>query len=128
VVPGVLFSSQGLKDFPNPSFRDIPQWWSVNTWTILASPHPRFPVVKARKPSKKGSKGLGIFKRFRREQPSVITIVSGLPRSGTSMMMKVLQAGGLEVFTDNLRVADEDNPKGYYELEQVKALKDGNDS
>lgn len=71
---------------------------------------------------------MGIFKRFRREQPSVITIVSGLPRSGTSMMMKVLQAGGLEVFTDNLRVADEDNPKGYYELEQVKALKDGDDS
>ena len=44
------------------------------------------------------------------------------------MMMKVLQAGGLEVFTDNLRVADEDNPKGYFELEQVKALKDGDDA
>ena len=58
----------------------------------------------------------------------MITIVSGLPRSGTSMMMKVLEAGGMEVFTDNLRVADEDNPKGYYELEQVKALKDGDDS
>ena len=41
------------------------------------------------------------------------------------MMMKILEAGGLEVFTDNLREADEDNPKGYYELEQVKALKDG---
>jgi len=71
---------------------------------------------------------LGIFKRFRREQPAVITIVSGLPRSGTSMMMKVLEAGGLEVFTDNQRVPDEDNPKGYFELEQVKALKDGDDS
>jgi hypothetical protein len=70
---------------------------------------------------------LGIFKRFQKPQP-VITIVSGLPRSGTSMMMKILEAGGLEVFTDNLRVADEDNPKGYYELEQVKALKDGDDS
>lgn len=43
-------------------------------------------------------------------------------------MMKILEAGGLEVYTDNLRVADEDNPKGYYELEQVKALKDGDDS
>jgi len=58
----------------------------------------------------------------------MITIVSGLPRSGTSMMMKVLEAGGLQIFTDNLRLADEDNPKGYHELEQVKALKDGDDS
>lgn len=44
------------------------------------------------------------------------------------MMMKILEAGGLQVFTDNQRIADEDNPKGYYELEQVKALKDGDDS
>jgi hypothetical protein len=72
---------------------------------------------------------LGIFNPFKKRQaPAVITIVSGLPRSGTSMMMKILEAGGLEIFTDNLRVADEDNPKGYYELEQVKALKDGDDS
>jgi hypothetical protein len=70
---------------------------------------------------------LGIFKRFQRQSPE-ITIVSGLPRSGTSMMMKILEAGGLQVFTDNLRLADEDNPKGYYELEQVKALKDGDDA
>jgi len=70
---------------------------------------------------------LGIFKRFQRG-PAVITIVSGLPRSGTSMMMKILEAGGLEIFTDNQRLADEDNPKGYYELEQVKALKDGDDA
>ena len=41
------------------------------------------------------------------------------------MMMKVLEACGMEIFTDNLRTADEDNPKGYYELEEVKALKDG---
>lgn len=68
---------------------------------------------------------MGIFKRFQRQAPATITIVSGLPRSGTSMMMKILEAGGLPIFTDNLRTADEDNPKGYYELEQVKALKDG---
>jgi hypothetical protein len=69
---------------------------------------------------------LGIFSPFRkRKSLPAITIVSGLPRSGTSMMMKVLEAGGMEVFTDNLRTADEDNPKGYYELEDVKALKDG---
>ena len=70
---------------------------------------------------------MGIFKRFQKPQ-SVITIVSGLPRSGTSMMMKILEAGGMQIFTDNQRLPDEDNPKGYYELEQVKALKDGNDA
>jgi LPS sulfotransferase NodH len=54
-----------------------------------------------------------------------IVIVSGLPRSGTSMMMKMLQATGIEPLTDNQRQADEDNPKGYYEYERVKKLKDG---
>jgi hypothetical protein len=51
-----------------------------------------------------------------------ITIVSGLPRSGTSMMMKMLDAGGMQVLTDNIRTADEDNPKGYYEFERVKKI------
>jgi hypothetical protein len=51
-----------------------------------------------------------------------VTIVSGLPRSGTSMMMKMLEAGGLAVLTDNVRTADEDNPKGYYEFERVKKI------
>jgi hypothetical protein len=55
-----------------------------------------------------------------------IAIVSGLPRSGTSMMMRMLAAGGMEALTDNLRTADEDNPKGYFEFEKVKELeKDG---
>lgn len=54
-----------------------------------------------------------------------IIVVSGLPRSGTSMMMKMLEAGGLEILTDNLREADSNNPKGYYEFERVKQLKDG---
>ncbi|MFY9569870.1 MAG: sulfotransferase [Blastocatellia bacterium] len=52
----------------------------------------------------------------------IITIVSGLPRSGTSMMMKMLAAGGLEPITDNIRAADEDNPKGYFEFEKVKEI------
>ncbi len=52
----------------------------------------------------------------------IITIVSGLPRSGTSMMMKMLAAGGIEPVTDNLRQADEDNPKGYLEVEKIKEL------
>ncbi len=51
-----------------------------------------------------------------------ITIVSGLPRSGTSMMMGMLEAGGLPVLTDSLRRADEDNPRGYYEFELVKKI------
>ena len=51
-----------------------------------------------------------------------IVVVSGLPRSGTSMMMKMLEAGGMEVLTDEIRSADEDNPKGYYEFERVKQI------
>ncbi len=54
---------------------------------------------------------------------SEIIVVSGLPRSGTSLMMQMLDQGGVEVVTDHLRTADTDNPKGYYEFEQVKAIK-----
>lgn len=54
-----------------------------------------------------------------------VIVVSGLPRSGTSMMMKMLEAGGLPILTDNLREADANNPKGYYEFERVKQMKDG---
>ena len=61
----------------------------------------------------------------RPDSNSIITVVSGLPRSGTSMMMKMLEAGGLPPLTDNLRTADEDNPKGYYEFERVKQLPKG---
>lgn len=57
--------------------------------------------------------------------PLPITIVSGLPRSGTSMMMRMLAAGGLPILADGERTADDDNPKGYYEFERVKKLKDG---
>jgi hypothetical protein len=51
-----------------------------------------------------------------------ITVVSGLPRSGTSMMMRMLEAGGMEVVTDGIRGADSDNPEGYYEYERVKKI------
>ncbi len=57
-----------------------------------------------------------------------ITVVTGLPRSGTSMMMQVLRAGGMEVATDGLRAADESNPRGYFELEAVKQLRSPDDS
>lgn len=59
------------------------------------------------------------------EIEKTIYIVSGLPRSGTSMMMKMLEAGGLSPLTDNIRTADDDNLQGYYEFERVKAMKDG---
>ena len=54
-----------------------------------------------------------------------VIVVSGLPRSGTSLMMNMLQAGGVPIVTDELRTADDDNPKGYFELEQVKQLSKG---
>jgi hypothetical protein len=57
------------------------------------------------------------------EQP---IIVSGLPRSGTSMMMKMLAEGGLPILTDELRRADSDNPKGYFEFEIVRQMSAGN--
>ncbi len=52
----------------------------------------------------------------------MITIVSGLPRSGTSLMMQMLAAGGMSVLTDSLRKPDVDNPRGYYEWEPIKRL------
>jgi hypothetical protein len=52
-----------------------------------------------------------------------IIIVSGLPRSGTSLMMQMLDRGGVEVLTDHVRQADTDNPRGYYEWEMVKRIK-----
>ena len=56
-----------------------------------------------------------------------IIIVSGLPRSGTSMMMKMLDAAGFQIMTDAIRAADVDNPKGYFEYERVKKLEEETD-
>jgi len=60
------------------------------------------------------------------EQPrrDYVIVVSGLPRSGTSMMMKAIHAGGIDPIIDHIRKADEDNPKGYYEFEPVKKTKE----
>ncbi len=52
----------------------------------------------------------------------MITIVTGLPRSGTSLMMQLLEAAGLPLLTDGVRQADAGNPQGYYEYEKVKSL------
>lgn len=61
-----------------------------------------------------------LLRRIRYGEP--VVVVSGLPRSGTSMAMKMLDAGGLPLMVDGVRTADADNPKGYYELERVKDL------
>ena len=66
---------------------------------------------------------LGIEHQYRKIRfGKPIVVVSGLPRSGTSMTMKMLSEGGLELVTDGIRTADDSNPKGYYELETVKEL------
>ena len=55
--------------------------------------------------------------------PRPITIVSGLPRSGTSVTMQMLVAGGIPPLTDDIRTPDEDNPRGYFEFERAKKIK-----
>ncbi len=63
------------------------------------------------------------WRRLRMGRP--VILVSGLPRSGTSMMMRMLAAGGVPILTDGERTPDDDNPKGYFELERVKDLSQG---
>jgi hypothetical protein len=63
----------------------------------------------------------------KRKYGDEIIVVSGLPRSGTSMMMKMLDAVDLPIMTDHERSADEDNPKGYFEYERVKDLAEEQD-
>jgi hypothetical protein len=64
-----------------------------------------------------------VLRRLRRGSP--IVVVSGLPRSGTSMMMRMLAQGGVPILTDRLRQPDAANPQGYFEYEPVKSLADG---
>ena len=52
-----------------------------------------------------------------------VTVVSGLPRSGTSLAMQMIHAGGIPALTDGQRTSDDSNPRGYFELERVKQLK-----
>jgi len=67
------------------------------------------------------------WRRLRYGRP--IVVVSGLPRSGTSMLMRMLEAGGVAPVSDGVRAADDSNPKGYFEYEPVKGLdKDGDQS
>src|SRR5262245_44380653 len=69
-----------------------------------------------------GSAGLPACGSVERGFALMITIVSGLPRSGTCLMMQMLQAGGLPLLCDQVRAADEDNPRGYLEFDKVRQL------
>jgi hypothetical protein len=60
----------------------------------------------------------------RLDSPRFITVVSGLPRSGTSMVMQMLAAGGIPLLTDGVRAPDRDNPRGYFEFEPVKRTRE----
>jgi hypothetical protein len=62
------------------------------------------------------------------QEANQVVVVSGLPRSGTSLMMKLLEKAGLPILTDNVRAADGDNQGGYYEYEPVKWMKEGDNS
>lgn len=68
-----------------------------------------------------------LFKKKSGKEDKIV-VVSGLPRSGTSLMMMMLDAAGFPPMQDHVRTADEDNPKGYYEYERVKKLPEGDDS
>ena len=60
------------------------------------------------------------YYRLRYGRP--VVLVSGLPRSGTSMLMQMLEKGGVPIVTDKIRTPNEDNPKGYHEFERIKEL------
>jgi hypothetical protein len=62
------------------------------------------------------------------QEANQVVVVSGLPRSGTSLMMKLLEKAGLPILTDNVRAADGDNQGGYYEYEPVKWMKEGDNN
>ena len=68
---------------------------------------------------------MGFFRKIFQPKAKSVVVVSGLPRSGTSMMMRMLDVGGLPVLSDNVRTPNEDNPMGYYEFERVKKMPDG---
>jgi hypothetical protein len=77
-------------------------------------------------PAAKPAAGLPSMDRWEGQAPAdrsqTVTIVSGLPRSGTSMMMQILNAAGIEPYTDGCRTPDEDNPRGYFEHQRATRL------
>jgi broad-specificity NMP kinase len=78
-------------------------------------------MIKTKKPIQNNNEFGSLKNQSTSNEPAII-LVSGLPRSGTSMMMQMLEAGGTELIVDHIRKSDEDNPKGYYEFEKIKQL------
>ena len=85
--------------------RDLPEFPSLEERKAILEKER--PWTKQKKPGSSGK---------------TFVLVSGLPRSGTSLMMQMLAAGGLAPMTDGQRVADDDNPEGYYEWEAIKDI------
>ncbi len=79
----------------------------------IPTPEERLEILNRERPLPKAKKP---------KSGKTFVLVSGLPRSGTSLMMQVLEAGGMAIMTDGERVADADNPKGYYEWEDIKKI------
>jgi hypothetical protein len=79
----------------------------------IPTPEERLEILNRERPLPKAKKP---------KSGKTFVLVSGLPRSGTSLMMQMLEAGGMTIMTDGERVADVDNPKGYYEWEDIKKI------
>jgi predicted AlkP superfamily phosphohydrolase/phosphomutase/Tfp pilus assembly protein PilF len=79
----------------------------------IPNPAERFKILLEERPDPKGAE---------KRSGKTFVLVSGLPRSGTSLMMQILEAGGMTILTDKKRSADVDNPKGYYEWEPIKQI------
>jgi hypothetical protein len=76
-----------------------------------------------------GATGYALKRRWRRVRfGRPVIVVSGLPRSGTSLMMQMLEAGGVGIVSDGVREADEGNLQGYFEVERVKDLESDSDT
>jgi len=78
-------------------------------------------IIKTKKLVQNSNEFRSLKTQSTSNEPAII-LVSGLPRSGTSMMMQMLESGGIELIVDHIRKSDEDNPKGYYEFEKIKQL------
>lgn len=93
---------------------------AVNLFPGMSKAHRRIIDIYTRKNE---TEKIKIHQEFMENNvKETVYIVSGLPRSGTSMMMQMLHQGGMEVLVDEKRAADDSNPKGYYEFEPVKGL------
>ncbi len=83
---------------------------------------PPLPPSSVRRATADAARPPGDKRRLQQLSGLTFTLVSGLPRSGTSLLMQMLAAGGLHARTDGIRSADDDNPEGYLEWEAIKQV------